>query len=125
VVARTATRPVRHMAAGALALGESLDVPPMPEAGPVEVRRAAQAMNSLQSRLKASIAAKSQILAAVTHDIQTPMTRMRLRLEKVADPELRERLLGDLAAMQDLAREGLEIARDTPSAEPLAVLALP
>ena len=124
VVARTATRPVRHMAAGALALGESLDVPPMPEAGPVEVRRAAQAMNSLQSRLKASIAAKSQILAAVTHDIQTPMTRMRLRLEKVADPELRERLLGDLAAMQDLAREGLEIARDTPSAAPLAVLAL-
>lgn len=124
VVARTATRPVRHMAAGAQALGESLDAPPMPEAGPVEVRRAARAMNSLQSRLRASIAAKSQILAAVTHDIQTPMTRMRLRLEKVEDAELRQRLLGDLAAMQALAREGLEIARDTPSAEPLAVVAL-
>ncbi|WAC59017.1 sensor histidine kinase [Brevundimonas sp. SL130] len=124
VVARTATRPVRHMAAGALALGESLDAPPMPETGPVEVRRAAHAMNSLQSRLKASIAAKSQILAAVTHDIQTPMTRMRLRLEKVEDTELRQRLLDDLAAMQALAREGLEIARDTPSTEPLAVVAL-
>lgn len=123
-VARIATRPVRHMAAGAQALGESLDAPPMPESGPAEVRRAAHAMNSLQSRLKASIAAKSQILAAVTHDLQTPMTRMRLRLEKVDDPDLRQRLLGDLAAMQDLAREGLEIARDTPSAEPLAVVAL-
>jgi signal transduction histidine kinase len=123
-VARTATRPVRQMAAGAQALGESLDAPPMPVSGPIEVQRAAQAMNSLQSRLKASIAAKSQILAAVTHDIQTPMTRMRLRLEKVEDPELRQRLLGDLAAMQALAREGLEIARDTPSAEPVAVVAL-
>jgi signal transduction histidine kinase len=124
VVARIATRPVRQMAAGAQALGESLDAAPMSEAGPVEVRRAAQAMNSLQTRLKASIAAKSQVLAAVTHDIQTPMTRMRLRLEKVEDAELRQRLLGDLAAMQALAREGLEIARDTPSTEPLAVVDL-
>lgn len=123
-VARTATRPVREMAAGAQALGGSLDVPPMEERGPLEVRRAAQALNSLQSRLKASIAAKSQILAAVTHDIQTPMTRMRLRLEKVTDLELRERLLADLAAMQALAKEGLEIARDTPSQEPFAILAL-
>ncbi|NBB61488.1 HAMP domain-containing protein [Pseudomonas sp. ODNR1LW] len=123
-VARIATRPVRHMAAGAQALGESLDASPMSEAGPIEVRRAAQALNSLQTRLKASIAAKSQVLAAVTHDIQTPMTRMRLRLEKVEDPDLRQKLLGDLAAMQALAREGLEIARDTPSTEPLAVVDL-
>jgi signal transduction histidine kinase len=64
------------------------------------------------------------MLAAITHDLQTPVTRLRLRLENVADETLRERLVGDLAAMQALIREGLELARSAESAEQRAALDL-
>jgi signal transduction histidine kinase len=64
------------------------------------------------------------MLAAITHDLQTPVTRLRLRLENVADEALRERLVGDLAAMQALIREGLELARSAESAEQRAALDL-
>lgn len=124
LVARTATRPLRQMAAGAEALGRDLNAPPLPETGPSEIRLAAQAMNGLQRDLATSIASKNHILAAVTHDLQTPMTRMRLRLEKVIDLDLKARLLGDLGAMQSLVREGLDIARDTIADEAWATLDL-
>ena len=57
------------------------------------------------------MAERTQILAAVTHDLKTPMTRMLLRLEHCADAALKEKLCADLAAMQALADEGLELAR--------------
>jgi signal transduction histidine kinase len=123
-VARVASRPVRQMATAAQALGESLDAPPMADAGPTEVRQAARAFNTMQTRLRRAMDDKAQVLAAVTHDLQTPLTRLRLRVEKVADPELKDRLLGDLAATQALVKEGLELARSEPSQEPFVRLAL-
>lgn len=123
-VARFAALPVRQMATAAKALGESLDAPPMADAGPTEVRQAARAFNTMQTRLRRAMDDKAQVLAAVTHDLQTPLTRLRLRVEKVGDPELKDRLLGDLAATQALVKEGLELARSEPSQEPFARLAL-
>lgn len=123
-VARFASRPVRQMATAAQALGESLDAPPLADAGPTEVRQASQAFNTMQTRLRRAMDDKAQVLAAVTHDLQTPLTRLRLRVEKVTDAELKERLLGDLAATQALVKEGLELARSEPSQEPFARLAL-
>ena len=123
-VARFASLPVRQMATAAQALGESLDAPPLADAGPTEVRQAAQAFNTMQTRLRRAMNDKAQVLAAVTHDLQTPLTRLRLRVEKVTDPELKERLLGDLAATQALVKEGLDLARSEPSQEPFARLAL-
>lgn len=123
-VARFASLPVRQMATAAKALGESLDAPPLPEVGPTEVRQAAHAFNTMQTRLRRAMDDKSQVLAAVTHDLQTPLTRLRLRVEKVSDLELKERLLGDLAATQALVKEGLELARSEPSQEPFVRLAL-
>jgi signal transduction histidine kinase len=123
-VARIASRPVRQMATAAQALGESLDAPPLAEAGPTEVRQAAQAFNTMQTRLRRAMDDKAQVLAAVTHDLQTPLTRLRLRVEKVKDAELKDRLLGDLAATQALVKEGLELARSEPSQEPFARMAL-
>ena len=68
--------------------------------------------------------ARTQMLAAITHDLQTPLTRLRLRLEKVADRELQERLIGDLSAMQAMVREGLDLARSMDSSESMQVLDL-
>jgi signal transduction histidine kinase len=123
-VARFASLPVRQMATAAQALGESLDAAPLADSGPTEVRQAAQAFNTMQTRLRRAMDDKAQVLAAVTHDLQTPLTRLRLRVEKVGDPELKDRLLGDLAATQALVREGLELARSEPSQERFARLAL-
>ncbi|WP_287103313.1 ATP-binding protein, partial [Brevundimonas sp.] len=87
--------------------------------GTREVRQAALALNAMQTRLQALIAERARVLAAVAHDLQTPLTRLRLRVEKVADETLRAQLIADLAAMQHLVREGLDLARLETRIEPI------
>ena len=124
LVARITMRPLKRLADAATALGQDIDRAPLPEAGASEIRKAAAAFNAMQTRIRHHIRQRTQILAAVTHDLQTPLTRLRLRLEKVEDDELRMRLVGDLAAMQAMVREGLDLARSLDSAEPLRALDL-
>ncbi len=124
VVARMASQPLQRLAGAATALGDDLQREPMPVTGPLEVQRAAEAFNAMQTRLQRTLGERTQMLAAITHDLQTPVTRLRLRLENVTDDALRERLIGDLAAMQALIREGLELARSAESAEQRAALDL-
>lgn len=110
---RLATRPLSRLAQAAEALGEDLDRPPLAEEGPVEVRRAAAAFNWMQTRLRALFAERTRILAAISHDLQTPITRLRLRAELMEDEALRDKMLADLAAMQALVEEGLAYAGST------------
>lgn len=124
LVARMASAPLQRLASAAAELGDDLQREPLPVTGPLEVRRAAEAFNAMQKRLQRTLGERTQMLAAITHDLQTPVTRLRLRLENVGDEALRERLVGDLAAMQALIREGLELARSAESAEPRAALDL-
>jgi len=123
-VARIASSPLQRLAAAAIELGQDLQRPPLPVNGPLEVRRAAEAFNTMQQRLQRHLGERTQMLAAITHDLQTPLTRLRLRLENVDDEALRERLIGDLAAMQALIREGLELARSAESVEQRVALDL-
>ena len=81
-------------------LGSDLDRAPLPETGPTEIRQAASAFNAMQARIRRQVQHRTHMLAAITHDLQTPLTRLRLRLEKVADAELRNKLVEDMAAMQ-------------------------
>lgn len=114
---RMTIRPLRQLAQAATALGNDIERPPLPESGATEIRQAAAAFNAMQSRIRQHIRQRAQILAAITHDLQTPLTRLRLRLEKVDDAELREKLIGDLSAMQSMVREGLELARSMSTTE--------
>ncbi|EDX81387.1 MAG: sensor histidine kinase [Brevundimonas mediterranea] len=114
-----AAAPLARLSAGALALGRDLDRPPLVEEGAREVRQAAAALNVMQTRLRAMIAERTRVLAAVAHDLQTPLTRMRLRVEKIGDDGLRAQLIADLAAMQHLVREGLDLARIETAPEPV------
>jgi len=123
-VARIASSPLQRLAAAAIELGQDLQRPPLRVNGPLEVRRAAEAFNTMQQRLQRHLGERTQMLAAITHDLQTPLTRLRLRLENVEDDNLRERLIGDLAAMQALIREGLELARSAESVEQRVALDL-
>jgi len=117
LVARLAALPLKALSDAATSLGDDLTRSPLPVAGSTEVRQAATAFNAMQVRLQRQLAERTHMLAAITHDLQTPITRLRLRLEKVETPELRERLLGDLAAMQTLIREGLDLARSAEHSE--------
>lgn len=114
---RLALRPLQRMAAAAEAFGRDIHQPPLDTDGPSEVRQAAQAFNAMQERVRAFMAERTQILAAVTHDLKTPLTRMRLRLENCSDNALREKLGNDLAAMQMLIDEGLDLSRSLQSSE--------
>jgi len=119
---RIATRPLSRLAQAAEALGEDLDRPPLAEEGPVEVRRAAIAFNWMQTRLRGLFAERTRILAAVSHDLQTPLTRLRLRAELMDDDTLRDKMLADLAAMQALVEEGLAYAGSTAAPKEAAIL---
>ena len=118
-VARMTARPIRRLADAAGALGSDLDRAPLSEAGPTEIRQAASAFNAMQARIRRQIQHRTHMLAAITHDLQTPLTRLRLRLEKVTDEELRTKLIDDLGQMQAMVAEGLDLARSMDSPEPL------
>jgi signal transduction histidine kinase len=116
-VAKMAARPIKQLASAATELGRDLDHPPLPEQGPTEIRQAAKAFNAMQARIRRQVQHRTHMLAAITHDLQTPLTRLRLRLEKVGDVELQQKLIGDLAVMQSMVREGLDLARSMDSSE--------
>ncbi len=123
-VAHMATRPLRLLAQAASDFGRDIRHAPMAETGPTEVRRAAAAFNAMQTRIRRYIHERTHMLAAITHDLQTPLTRMRLRLEKVGDEELRGKLIGDLTSMHDMIKEGLDLARSMDTDEAMQVLDL-
>ncbi len=113
---RIATRPLSELAAAARALGENPERPPLTISGPQEVTQAAQAFNQMQKQIQDHMADRTRILAAISHDLQTPITRLRLRAEMVDDQMLRQRILADLQGMQTLIKEGLEYARSMDDA---------
>ncbi|HEY0270070.1 MAG TPA: ATP-binding protein [Sphingomonas sp.] len=122
VVARLATAPLRRLTRAARAFSVSIDPEPIPERGPREVRVALETFNIMQHRVRDGFRERTHILASIAHDLQTPLTRLRLRLEQVADDGLRDRLIADLAATQRLVRDGLDLARSSESREPWSVV---
>lgn len=111
-VASVSTQPLRKLANAALQLAQNIEHPPLPEnEGSTEVRHAAKAFNEMQLSILKHIQERGFILGAIAHDLQTPLTRLRLRLEKVKDPELKQSLIKDLTATQEMVREGLDFAR--------------
>jgi len=124
LVARMTTRPLKQLAQAAQDLGNDINRAPLTLTGASEIRQASAAFNAMQARIRQYIFQRTQMLAAITHDLQTPLTRMRLRLEKVADAELQERLIGDLSAMQAMVREGLDLARSMDTTENMQLLDL-
>ena len=96
---RQATRPLLQLAQAADKLGSDLDAPPLSEDGPAETRRAAQAFNRMQAKIKRLVNERARALAAVSHDLRTPLTRLRLRTELIDDSSLRDQMAADLEAM--------------------------
>jgi signal transduction histidine kinase len=124
LVARIATRPLRQLADAADNLDISRASEPLPEKGSNEVRVATRAFNRMQKRIYEDVRERTGMLAAITHDLQTPLTRLRLRLEKLPDEALRNKLVGDMQAMQQMLQEGLELSRSMDTSEAAQLLDL-
>ncbi|MBF0246667.1 MAG: HAMP domain-containing protein [Alphaproteobacteria bacterium] len=118
------TRPLRDLTRAAERFGVDMDAPPMIESGPREVRRAAQAFNTMQGRLRAFVRDRTRMLAAISHDLRTPITRMRLRAEFVDDDEQREKMLADLDEMEAMIAATLRFAKDDAQSETPGILDL-
>ena len=108
---RRLTRPLTTLADAASGLARNLDRPPLDETGPTEVQRAAQAFNSMQRALKANLETRSQALAGVSHDLRLPITRAKLRLERVDDAEVKRSIEADLDEMERMIADTLEFLR--------------
>ncbi|SAK71305.1 integral membrane sensor signal transduction histidine kinase [Caballeronia catudaia] len=108
---RLATGPLKQLASAADTLGPDLKAERLPESGPEEVARAAKAFNAMQDRVSLYMTQRMQILAAITHDLQTPITRMRLRVDTMDDEKAGAKLQQDLKEMESLVKEGVTYAR--------------
>ncbi|MEM7351149.1 MAG: ATP-binding protein [Acidobacteriota bacterium] len=110
--ARRLTRPLRRFADAADRLGVDMHAPPLPETGSGELRRAIRAFNRMQERLRRLVDDRTRMLAAISHDLRTSLTRLRLRGEYIDDPEQRRKALADLDEMQAMLTSTLAFARD-------------
>jgi len=108
---RLLTRPLHDLALAADTLGPDLKAARLPEDGPSEVAGAAKAFNAMQDRMAMYVTERMQILAAISHDLQTPITRMRLRVDVMDDGEQHAKLQQDLQEMETLVKEGVTYAR--------------
>lgn len=116
-VVRKITKPIDTLALAADELGRDIQRPPMDESGPREVSRAAHAFNTMQSRLNQYIKDRSRLLAAISHDLKTPITRLRLRTELLNNAELETKFLNDLDDMQTMVGETLDYMRGQDNSE--------
>lgn len=109
---RRLSRPMRQLAEAAERLGRGEDIEALPEKGPKEVRETINAFNRMQASLQRNLRERSLMLSAVSHDLRTPITTLRLRAEYIDDKELREKTLATLAQMESILNDTLAFARD-------------
>jgi signal transduction histidine kinase len=116
--ARRVVGPMRALAVGADRLGRGLDADPLPMTGPTEVRETTQAFNRMKDRLTRFVNERTHMLAALSHDLRSPLTAMRLRIEMLDESEDSVRLKALVEEMQAMVEATLEFARGVVRAEP-------
>ncbi|AWI90485.1 ATP-binding protein [Methylorubrum aminovorans] len=109
---RALTAPLAGLAAAAEAFGTAEEPPPLPQRGPEEVLALARALDRMRTRLLRLLDDRTQMLAAISHDLRTPITRLRLRAEFIEDERAREMTLRDLDQMNGLVESALSYVRD-------------
>lgn len=117
VGAKILARPIQRLAKAAAQLGTTSHSPMIEEEGPDEARRAAQVFNQMQTRIRTQMEERARFLAAVSHDLRTPLTRMKLRMERADEPVQRDKLLADVDEMSAMLNATLEYFRGAASME--------
>lgn len=106
--ARWLSEPVQRLADAARELGRDINHPPLEEAGTTECREATRVFNGMQARIQQQIADRDRFVAAVSHDLRTPLTRLRLRAESLEDSEDRAGFRRDIGEMDTMIRDTLD-----------------
>jgi signal transduction histidine kinase len=115
---RRLTAPLGTLAQAAERLGRDVNAPRLTERGASDVRKALRAFNNMQERIQRFIEDRTRMIAAISHDLRTPITRLRLRAEFVEDPEQQARMLADLDDMETMIQSTLSFAREEANPEP-------
>jgi signal transduction histidine kinase len=115
---RRVTAPLGTVIRAAERLGRDVNAPPIVEAGSREMRQAAHAFNDMQARLQRLLENRTRMLAALSHDLRTPLTLLRLRVEGQAEGDERERMLGNIGELDAMIDATLQFARDEAKSEP-------
>ena len=119
LTARNITRPLSDLALAADSLGrDTRSVPPLAERGARELRDAARAFNTMQDRLHRYLDSRTRVLAAMSHDLKTPLTRLRLQVEALDNPPMQARIGRELDEMESMVREALALFRGLDDGEP-------
>lgn len=124
---RMTTRSLDRLARAADAIGEDPGSAPLAESGSSEIRRVIAAFNRMQERVRRYLVERGRLLSAISHDLKTPITRLRLRAEMLSDAELRGKMLRDLAEMQTMVAATLDFfssVGEDPPRQPVDVGAL-
>jgi signal transduction histidine kinase len=119
--ARALTAPLSSFAKAAESFSLDGAAAPLPERGPEEIRSVARALNRMRERITALIDDRTRMLAAISHDLRTPITRMRLRAEFIEDETYRGRMLDDLDQMRGMLESVLSFLRDGRRLEPMTL----
>lgn len=117
LAARRVGLPLRRLTEAAESLGRGEEIPKLPESGPDDIRRLSTAFNRMQSRLRRFVEDRTRMIAAISHDLRTPITSMRLRAEFIEDEEMRKQFVSALDEMKAMAESTLAFAREDATQE--------
>lgn len=120
--ARWLSRPMHRLATAAQELGRDIDRPPLPEDGTLECRDASRVFNQMQARIRQQLAERDRFVAAVSHDLRTPLTRLRLRTESLGDARAQQLFRRDIAEMDTMITSTLDYLRGVAGAEAWVLL---
>ena len=123
--ARQFSRPIEQLAAAVRQFALNPRAPPISETGPRELQQVIKTFNAMQAQIQKFVAYRTMMLAAMSHDLRTPLTRMRLRGEFIEDQEQQARLFRDVDEMQNMVDEALAFFRDDATAEETTSFDLP
>jgi signal transduction histidine kinase len=123
---RWITSPLSYIASAARSFGRSpTEDELLPEKGPREIVQVAQAMNDMRKRIRALVSDRTRMLAAMSHDLRTPLTRLRLRAERLTEADTLTSMLRDIATVNDMLGETLIYLREGVRTEPVQRIDLP
>ncbi len=116
---RRLTAPMAYFARASERLGRDVYAPPLPEKGPQEIRQVTSTFNKMQERIRRFVEDRTEMVAAISHDLRTPITRLRLRAEFLEDEDEKRKMFSDLDEMESMIESTLAFARDDATQEPL------
>lgn len=119
VGARWLAQPMRRLAAAAGELGRNINRPPLPETGTAECREASRVFNQMQDRIRQQLQDRDRLVAAVSHDLRTPLTRLRLRAELLDDAAACQDFERDIAEMESMIQDTLDYLRGQAQGAPM------